>query len=242
MNKTGKFISIAAVLAILISVFVIPASAALLGKDGFYYEFENNNAILKEYHSSSEKEEIVIPSDIYSHDVVAIAAYTFLRNTDITSVTIPDTVTKIGNSAFYGCANLRTVTIPASVTVMGNNIFANCENLTILCYSGSEAEAYAKNNKIPYKLIDGVDPDDPGTDPDKKTFKYGDVNQDGSIDSVDSLLILRRSVSLESFTNEQETLADVDFDGKITSADALDVLRYSVKLSVPSRVGEEAVM
>lgn len=253
MNKIGKAISITMVLAILTYIFVMPAAAALLGKDGFYYEFVNGDAVLKEYHSSNT--EVNIPPDVYQHKVVAIADYVFLRNTNITSVTVPDTVTTIGNSAFYGCNNLERIVIPASVISFGNSVFANCENITIECYSGSTAETYAINNNTPYILIDGSDPidtesdtdtdsdsdTDTETDSDIKIYQYGDVDLDGKINSGDSLLILRRSVKLEDFNELQEKLADVDGDKIPTSADALDVLRYSVKLSVQSQVGEELI-
>ena len=245
MNKLGKAISITTIFAILTYIFVMPAAAALLGKDGFYYEFVNGDAVLKEYHSSNT--EVNIPSEVYNHKVVAISDYVFLRNTNIASVTVSDTVTKIGNSAFYGCTNLERIVIPASVTSFGNSVFANCENVTIECYSGSAAEIYAINNNIPCRLIDGsdsIDTDtdsDSGTDSDSKISKYGDVDLDGKIDAADSLMILRRSVKLEDFNELQEELADVDWSDSVTSADALDVLRYSVKLSVQSHVGEELI-
>lgn len=229
MNKIGKVISITTILAILTYIFVTPASAAQLGKDGFYYEFENGNAVLKEYHSSTV--EVRIPNNVYDYDVVKIADYSFLRKTEITSVVIPDTVTAIGDSAFYGCSNLERALIPASVTTFGSSVFANCEKLTIECYSGSAAEQYAIDNNIPYILIDF----------EKTTYLYGDVDLDGSITSSDSLKILRKSVRLEEFTEVQEQLADVDGSG-ISSSDALEVLRYSVRLPVNGNVGEEVLI
>lgn len=48
----------------------------------------------------------------------------------LTSVTIGNSVTSIGNNAFYGCTNLTSVTIPDSVTSIGTNAFAGCSNLT----------------------------------------------------------------------------------------------------------------
>lgn len=66
---------------------------------------------------------------------------------------------------------------------------------------------------------------------------YGDLNGDNRVTSVDSLLILRQSVSLEHFSSAKKKLADVNSDGHITSSDSLEVLRYSVGLLSNTYVG-----
>lgn len=60
-----------------------------------------------------------------------------LHDTNITSefkqsteIWLPDSVTTIGDSAFYGYTSLTSVIIPDSVTSIGNNAFQNCIKLT----------------------------------------------------------------------------------------------------------------
>ncbi|MBO4738459.1 MAG: leucine-rich repeat domain-containing protein, partial [Bacteroidales bacterium] len=47
----------------------------------------------------------------------------------LTSVTIPNSVTSIGSSAFYNCSGLTSVTISNSIISIGNGAFSNCSRL-----------------------------------------------------------------------------------------------------------------
>ncbi|MEG1685445.1 MAG: leucine-rich repeat domain-containing protein, partial [Bacteroides sp.] len=47
----------------------------------------------------------------------------------LTSITIPNSVTTIGNNAFDTCSGLTSITIPNSVTTIGQSAFANCTKL-----------------------------------------------------------------------------------------------------------------
>ena len=61
-----------------------------------------------------------------------IADSVFYNCTGLTSVTIPDSVTRIGNNAFYDCSGLTSITIPDSVTSIGSYAFYGCTGLTKL--------------------------------------------------------------------------------------------------------------
>ena len=50
--------------------------------------------------------------------------------TNLTSVTIPNSVTSIGNKAFWACIGLTSVTIGNSVTSIGSSAFSRCRSLT----------------------------------------------------------------------------------------------------------------
>lgn len=73
--------------------------------------------------------EIQIPNTCKDLPVVAIKESGFAGCSNITSVTIPDSVTSIGISAFSGCTKLENISIPAKVTEIPEKCFENCTGL-----------------------------------------------------------------------------------------------------------------
>ena len=72
---------------------------------------------------------VAIPSTINDLPVTSIGDDAF-ADSSLTSVTIPDGVTSIGNEAFFQCTGLTSVTIPSSVTSIGSFAFHYCRSLT----------------------------------------------------------------------------------------------------------------
>lgn len=61
--------------------------------------------------------------------VTIIGDGAFYEYTGLESITIPDSVTSIGREVFSGCTSLASITIPDSVTSIRNNVFSRCTSL-----------------------------------------------------------------------------------------------------------------
>ena len=72
----------------------------------------------------------VIIADTYKGVPVKSLFGNVFKNSNITSIIIPDSVTTIGNRVFYGCTSLTSVTIPDGVTSIGSGAFYGCTSLT----------------------------------------------------------------------------------------------------------------
>ncbi len=73
--------------------------------------------------------ELVIPEEYKGTPVKAIGKSAF-SGSNLTSITIPQNVTTIHNSAFYGCTSLKSIVIPQNVTSIGAYAFSKCTALT----------------------------------------------------------------------------------------------------------------
>lgn len=105
--------------------------------DEYEYEVYSNHIVLTGYIGNETAVEI--PAEIDGLKVTEIGVMTFSEK-NITSVTIPDSVVKIGDYAFKGCKKLTEVSIPDSVVIIGGRSFAECESLEGLAIPESVTE------------------------------------------------------------------------------------------------------
>lgn len=92
-----------------------------------------------------EDKEVIVPDKIGGRTVSRIGVKAFGYCEDITSVTLPDSITSIGEMAFLFCVRLKSINIPDGVTRLEHSTFGNClslKNITFpekLDYVGSGA-------------------------------------------------------------------------------------------------------
>lgn len=127
-------------------ILLLPESlCAQVEIDGIYYNvypWDNLAGVTSNPNNYSGS--IDIPSSIFysgsTYIVFSIDDRAFSDCIDLTSVKIPNSVTRISNRAFYNCTGLTSVIIPNSVTEIYGEAFSNCHQLTSVVIPNSVTE------------------------------------------------------------------------------------------------------
>ncbi len=114
--------------------------------NGLTYEnYENNHIVITDCDTTLTSVEV--PAEIDGVEVTEIGGSAFAFCSDLTSVTLPETIIGIGDEAFEYCDSLITIQIPARTGVIADNAFDDCDALeSITVAAGSTA----------FKSVDGV--------------------------------------------------------------------------------------
>ena len=103
----------------------IPSSVTSIGPSAF-----SNCSGLTEVHITDLEAWCKIKFGRYDSNPLYYAHHIYLNDSEIKDLVIPNSVTEIGYSAFYGCSGLTSIEIPNSVTSIGGSAFYNCSGLT----------------------------------------------------------------------------------------------------------------
>ena len=134
------------ILWLLLSV-TIPSFAYDFQSGDLCYNITSDSTVEVTSGNYSELTSVIIPEAVtyngITYSVTTIGGYAFYNYNynynynciSLTSVTIPNSVTSIGDYAFEGCTGLTSVTIPNSVTTIGTDAFYGCTGLTSITVS-----------------------------------------------------------------------------------------------------------
>lgn len=114
----------------LTSIDVDATSTHFASIDGVLFNYTKDTLI--QYPASNSRTEYTIPNS-----VTAIGDMAFFDCDSLTSITIPNSVTTIGNWVFQDCYGLISVTIPNSVMEIGEQAFNYCHSLTSITIPNS---------------------------------------------------------------------------------------------------------
>ena len=110
-----------------------------------YDSRDNCNAIIE---TETNKLTVGCKNTVIPNSVTSIGNYAFYGCSGLTNIEIPNSVTSIGNAAFWNCSSLTSIEIPNSVTSIGFSAFAYCSGLTnfAICDGVKTVEEYAFYN------------------------------------------------------------------------------------------------
>ncbi|MEE5993189.1 MAG: leucine-rich repeat protein [Oscillospiraceae bacterium] len=158
-----------------------------------------------------------ITSVIIPEGVTKIEAETFSRCENLSFIQIPDTVTEIGNGAFWG-VGLQSVILPQSVTTIGTASFIYCKNLQSVTVMNPDCVFDGGTNEVFYNTENLVNK--------TKVFQGTIYGYSNSTTQTYAETYGRNFIALDS-----EPLAgDIDGDGAVTASDAAALLIGAAKI------------
>ena len=139
----------------------IPNSVKIIGWDVFRdTEFYNNpsnwtNGTLYINDCLIKVDTNLVGDFTIEPDTRVIAGGAFCECSSLNSVTIPNSVTSIGDWAFDSCSSLTSITIPNSVTSIGYEAFRGCSSLTSIEFQGNMEQwnAISKGSNWNYNVL-----------------------------------------------------------------------------------------
>ena len=141
----------------------------------------------------------------------------------LTSVTIPESVTNIGKSAFENCRKLSSVRIlnPDCKIYDDASTFTTAKDIFIGVfrgYEGSTVQEYAKNYERRFAVLE------------EEKFALGDLNGDEHIDVTDITILSTHLLCDKKMKRAGLKAADVDSDGEVALTDLARLRQYVSKI------------
>ncbi|MBQ7822423.1 MAG: leucine-rich repeat protein [Clostridia bacterium] len=178
-------------------------------------------------------EEIELPSSLKS-----IRSNAFQDCVSLIEITIPGGVDTLGNNIFVGCISLEDVYFMGDAPSTVGEVLFDDDGDDVTVYYTKDASGFTK---LPWRAYNtdtfsgeyegGNDDDDDGwldsSRDDDSDIWYGDLNEDGKVNTADRRILTYVLAFREDFDlDDYEDRGDVDEDGEITPMDDIILSRY----------------
>ena len=154
MNKMKRIALIVATVVLMAVCFVFGASAEEF-TDGIYtYTVNDGKAILTDLDSNASGD-VVLPSTLGGYPLVEIGGWSITYCNEITSLTIPEGVTTLGDHAIYNCNKISNISFPSTLRKLDEASLKDLDSLTELVLP--EGLEYIGSDLITYNMrIDSI--------------------------------------------------------------------------------------
>ena len=150
------FLAIILVFTVIPSTLVTALDTGLISGEeyqcgDFFYRYDaQNDRVALCGTTETISGDVIVPETLDGYTITALGAGAFENLPNITSITIPNTITYISSNCVYGCAKLKTIYVPASVTQIGENaFFSSCTSLENI-FVDSQNQHYTSVDGILY--------------------------------------------------------------------------------------------
>ena len=127
---------------------VINVQEAFITEDFVFGKINDKNTLLRYIGNNKQ---ITLPENCNGENYV-IGKKVFEYCNNITSITIPNSVTSIEKNAFSGCTGLKNITIPNSVKLIKSHAFDGCSSLSSIYLLGTKPPQLNNKNVFPDSL------------------------------------------------------------------------------------------
>lgn len=142
--------------------------------------------------------------------VTSIGDYAFRDCSGINSITLPSNLTTIGNYAFSDCSSLQGLTLPNNLTTIGNLAFSYCSSLTSITLPSNLTtignSAFDNCNSLSGIIVD------------ENNAYYSNYNNDGVLynKAITSIIAIPEGKTVYTVPNTITTITGYELPSKLT--------------------------
>lgn len=242
-----RTVSILLTLILVITMLcTVSFSTYAVDTDDYSYEIINGNEIeiTQVWGAPSTFD---VPKTIDGKKVTSIGEGAFYDNSNLVSVTLPDTVTNISENAFSGCRSLKEVKLPEGLKTIGDFAFFSCtakgfDEITIpnsvtsigdCAFGYQNAGGWIAACTFTIKGYKDSEAQRYANDNDNITFieisssfVRGDADMDKNVSIMDALVIQKYCANLIGISEIDLNAANVTGGDVVSVLDAVKIQKY----------------